>query len=387
MQSNEMVRTRRTILATLGTAALSGCTGRFGGDGGGGNGNGDDDSDTTNGSDGGSSDGGSSDGDGGEDNALAVESPSLLLNWRISGLHAPYFAAQSQGFYEEEGFESVTIESGDGSDFSAQQVALGNTEFGVSSSDQILGVNDGDLSPLAVGVVMQRSPVVVFSSREQFGDELTDPSQLSGATVGSGPGMVRQMMRGYFEATGVTDVEYVDTGFDTVQQLLNGEIDAAGGVFGDVVDARHQDAEIDVLSVHDAVPSYGHLLTVGESFAEENPETVAAFLRATARGAVWADRNPEGAIDALVDAQSELSEVRENQRDKWDLMRSEYMLSESVRDEGWGWSDPEPWQQTYETLDAGDFFDGSVDPDAVWTNEFLDTDDEHIGDYADLVDQ
>ncbi|OYR44927.1 myristoyl transferase [Halorubrum sp. Ea1] len=386
-----MIRTRRAVLATVGTAAVSGCTGRFGGDGGvdggngSGNGDGDGDGNATDGGDGGS--GSDGDDDGGTDSAPAVESPSLLLNWRISGLHAPYFAAQSQGFYEEEGFESVTIESGEGSDFSAQQVALGNTEFGVSSSDQVLGVNAGDLSPLAVGVVMQRSPVVVFSSRERFGEELTDPSQLSGATVGSGPGMVRQMVRGYFDAAGVTDVEYVDTGYDTVQRLLAGEIDAAGGVFGDVVDARHQGAEVDVLSVHDAVPSYGHVLTVGESFAEENPETVAAFLRATARGAVWADRNPEGAIDALVDAQGELAEVRENQRDKWDLMRSEYMLSEAVREEGWGWSEPEPWQRTYETLDAADFFDGSVDPDAVWTNEHIDTDDEHVADYADLVDQ
>ncbi|OYR38466.1 ABC transporter substrate-binding protein [Halorubrum sp. Hd13] len=386
-----MIRTRRAVLATVGTAAVSGCTGRFGGDGGvdggngSGNGDGDGDGNSTDGGDGGS--GSDGDDDGGTDSAPAVESPSLLLNWRISGLHAPYFAAQSQGFYEEEGFESVTIESGEGSDFSAQQVALGNTEFGVSSSDQVLGVNAGDLSPLAVGVVMQRSPVVVFSSRERFGEELTDPSQLSGATVGSGPGMVRQMVRGYFDAAGVTDVEYVDTGYDTVQRLLAGEIDAAGGVFGDVVDARHQGAEVDVLSVHDAVPSYGHVLTVGESFAEENPETVAAFLRATARGAVWADRNPEGAIDALVDAQGELAEVRENQRDKWDLMRSEYMLSEAVREEGWGWSEPEPWQRTYETLDAADFFDGSVDPDAVWTNEHIDTDDEHVADYADLVDQ
>ncbi|WP_254921574.1 MULTISPECIES: ABC transporter substrate-binding protein [unclassified Halorubrum] len=391
MPSNGMIRTRRAVLATVGTAAVSGCTGRFGGDGGvdggngSGNGDGDGDGNATDGGDGGS--GSDGDDDGGTDSAPAVESPSLLLNWRISGLHAPYFAAQSQGFYEEEGFESVTIESGEGSDFSAQQVALGNTEFGVSSSDQVLGVNAGDLSPLAVGVVMQRSPVVVFSSRERFGEELTDPSQLSGATVGSGPGMVRQMVRGYFDAAGVTDVEYVDTGYDTVQRLLAGEIDAAGGVFGDVVDARHQGAEVDVLSVHDAVPSYGHVLTVGESFAEENPETVAAFLRATARGAVWADRNPEGAIDALVDAQGELAEVRENQRDKWDLMRSEYMLSEAVREEGWGWSEPEPWQRTYETLDAADFFDGSVDPDAVWTNEHIDTDDEHVADYADLVDQ
>ena len=348
-----MIQSRRAFLATAGATVVTGCTGQLA--------------------------------DGGGD---LVANPSLLLNWRISGLHAPYFAAQSQGFYEEEGFDSVEIESGEGSDFSAQQVGLGNTEFGISSSDQVLNVNGGDLSPLAVGVVMQRNPVVVFSAREHFGGELTEPAQLEGGTLGSGPGMVRQMVQGYLDSHGVLDdVEYVDTGFDTVQQLLSGEIDAAGGVFSDVVDARQQGYEIDVLSVQEAIPSYGHLVVVGEEFASENPETVEAFLRATARGAVWADKNPEAAIDALVDAQPELEEVRESQRNKWDVMSAEYMLSETVRDEGWGVSEPEPWQRTYEVLDEGDFFDEPVDPGTVWTNEYLDMGAEHIDDYADLVDE
>lgn len=349
-----MIQSRRAFLATAGATAVTGCTGQLA------DGSGDD----------------------------LVASPSLLLNWRISGLHAPYFAAQSQGFYAEEGFESVAIESGEGSDFSAQQVALGNTEFGISSTDQVLNVNDGDLSPLAVAVVMQHNPAVVFAARDHFGDELAGPEQLADRAVGSGPGMVRQMVQGYLDEHGVLDdVEYVDTGFDTVQQLLSGEIDAAGGVFSDVVDARQQGYEIDVLSVEDAIPSYGHLVVVDEGFATSNPETVEAFLRATARGAVWADRNPEAVIDALVDVQPELAEVRESQREKWDLMRSDYVVSEAVREDGWGVSRAEPWQRTYEVLDEGDFFEGSVDPGTVWTNEYLDTSAEHVDDYADLVEE
>jgi NitT/TauT family transport system substrate-binding protein len=316
-----------------------------------------------------------------------VESVTLLLNWQISGLHAPYVAALDNGFYGDEGFESVDIQSGDGSDFAANQVGLGNVEFAISSSDQILNVNSRELSPRSVGVVMQRNPNVIFASREHFG-ELSDPEQLTGATVGSGPGMVRQMTHAYLEHHGIFDsVEYVDTGFDTVQQLLTGEIDAAGGVFGDVVDAEQQGADIDVLRIHDTIPSYGHLVAVDEEFGRENSNTVRAFLRATARGAVWASRNPDEAIELLVDMQPELGEVRENQRNKWDALRTEYMLSETVTDNGWGWNASEPWRRTYETLDDADVFENDVDPDDVWTNEYLDTEYEYISDYATMVEE
>lgn len=349
-----MRHTRRGFLAATGAATVAGCTGQLTG--------------------------------GANEMDPGVSEPTLLLNWRISGLHAPYFAAQSQGFYEEAGFDGVSIESGEGSDFSAQQVALGNTEFGISSSDQVLNVASGDLSPRAVGVVMQRNPVVLFTAREEFGAELTDPAQIEGKTVGSGPGMVRQMTQAYLEAHGLRDgVEYVDTGFDTVQQVLTGEIDVAGGVFSDAVDARHQDYTVDTLAVQETIPSYGHLVAVGESFASDDPDTVRAFLRATARGAAWASRHPEGAIDALVEAQPELEEVRASQRDKWETMHSEFMLSAAVREHGWGWNEPEPWERTHETLAAGDFFDEPIDPGTVWTNEYLDTDAEYIGDYAERV--
>jgi NitT/TauT family transport system substrate-binding protein len=198
--------------------------------------------------------------------------------------------------------------------------------------------------------------------------------------------MVDQMTRAYLETRGVADsIDHVDTGFDTVQQLLTGEIDAAGGVFSDAVDARTRGYRIDALSVHESIPSYGHLIATGESFASNNPATVRAFLSATARGTAWARRNPGAAIDTLVEARPELAEVRANQRAKWDRMRSGYLLSGTVRERGWGFSDPDPWERTRETLTAGDFFEGPVDPDVVWTNEYLDADGEYVGGFADRV--
>lgn len=350
-----MERTRRSYLAAACgavTAAAAGCSGIGGGGA-------------------------------GESLEPGAESPSLLLNWRPSGLHVPYYAALERGFYEEEGVKLGGIESGQGSDFSATQAALENVEFGVTSSDQVLNVASKGLTPICVGVIMQRGPVVLFTERDEFGEELTDPGQLTGATLGSGPGMVRMLSMAYLESVGLAgDVEVVDAGTDTVQQLLTGEIDVAAGVFGDVVDARHQGATIDTLSVADEVPSYGHVIATNQSFAEEYPDTLRAFLRGTARGAAWASTEVEAAIDLLVESEPELEEARANQRDKWDTFQAEYLVSDSAREHGWGWNDGDVWRTMADVLSERDFLESEVDSDAVWTNEYLDQDYRYIGDFT-----
>lgn len=312
-------------------------------------------------------------------------SASLLLNWNPNGLHVPYYAARSEGFYDAEGIELTEITSGSGSDVSARQAGLGNTEFAVTSSDQVLLTSGGGVDVRSVATVMQQSPNVVFTARDVFGEPLEDPDQLAGTTVGSGPGMVRILTELYLEDVGVRDeVELVDTGFDTVQRLLAGEVDAAGGVFGDAIDARYQGATVDSLRVADAVPAYGHVIATAPEFAAENPETVRGFLRATARGAVWATNNPEAGVDAIVEANESLREVREQTRETWDTLAAGHMVSEAVETHGWGWSESEPWTTVASALrdaDSGDV----ADPGAVWTNEHLDTDNEYIADYADLV--
>lgn len=391
-----MSRSRRAFLAAAGAAAFAGCTGSggggSGGDGGGSGSGSESGSNAGTGSTAAGSGSGTGTGTGSGSGSSSGSKPadvgeaSLLLNWKPGGLHAPYYAAKAEGFYEAEGLTLTDVESGQGSDFSAKQVALENTPFAVTSGDQMVNINSRNLSPLAVGVVMQRNPVVVFSTRKTFGGELTDASQLAGKTVGTGPGMVRIMTELLLDDAGVSEsVELVDTGFDTVQQLLAGKIDAAGGAFSDAVDARNQGFTTDSVPVASAVPAYGHVLATEPGFAKEHPRRVRAFLRGTARGAVWATRNPANAIDHVVSAVPELEASRDVELDEWRLMSSQYMLSEAVRTEGWGWSARTPWQATYEALRGADLLDGSVDPASVWTNEYIDTDYEYIGSYAERV--
>lgn len=370
---------RRAFLSAAGLTVASGCLG-------GGTSSGSSTGTTTATGGSATASGGEAETAAGTDATPSRSDVSLLLNWKPGGLHAPYYAARAEGFYEAEGLSLASIDSGQGSDFSAKQVGLGNTPFGVTSADQVLNVNSRDLSPRSVGVVMQRSPVVLFTSREAFGGEFSSVEQLRGKRLGTGPGMVRLLSTLLLEEAGVRgEVELVDTGYDTVQRLLSGEIDAAGGVFGDVVDARHQGATVDSVPVASQIPSYGHVIATPPSFADDHPETVRAFLRATARGAAWATNNPEAATDHLVEAVPALSESRDRQRDTWELMSREFIVSETVRERGWGWSRSGPWATMHEALRGADVLGGEVDPASVWTNDYLDLESASVGSYADRI--
>jgi len=337
---NAMTLTRRRYLAAVGAASVAGCS-------------------TLPSVPGGS----------GSDEA------SLLLNWKPNGLHIPYYAAKDRGYYADAGIELSTIDAGNGSDFSAKQAGLGNVPFAISSSDQVLNVNSRGLSPVSVGVVMQMSPVVLFATRSGLGEPLTDIGQLSGKRVGTGPGMVRIMTKLLLENAGIrSSVELVDTGYGTVQQLLAGEVDAAGGVFADAVAARANGATVDAVPAADTIPSYGHVVVTSREYADANPGAVRSFLRATVRGAAWAQRNPGAAVDTLVDANGALAESRDQQRAIWETLATRYMVSQAVTAHGWGWSEAEPWSRTAAMLAEADFLGGDVDPDAVWTNAYLDAD-------------
>ncbi|NHN58385.1 MULTISPECIES: ABC transporter substrate-binding protein [Halorussus] len=311
---------------------------------------------------------------------------SLLLNWKPNGLHIPYYAARARGYYEEQGVNLTRIKSGQGSDFAAKQVGLGNAPLAVTGASQVLNINTRGLNPQSVGVVMQRSPVVVFTTSDAFGGPMDRVDQLAGKTVGTGPGMVRILTKLLLERKGVlSEVELVDTGFDTVQQLLSGKIDAAGGVFADAVTARRQAGEVYSIPVAETIPSYGHVVAANSQFAADNPETVRGFLNATARGAAWATDNPERATDHLVEANPAISETADVQRAKWVEMAGDYVLSDAVRRRGWGWSDAQPWQTMYEALRDAELLGGETDPTSVWTNDYLDTEYEYVGQYASQV--
>jgi NitT/TauT family transport system substrate-binding protein len=71
--------------------------------------------------------------------ALADDDVSVRLNWFAAGYSAPFYLGIEKGFYHEAGL-NLTVQEGQGSGPTAQQVAAGRTTFGFISADAVTRV-------------------------------------------------------------------------------------------------------------------------------------------------------------------------------------------------------------------------------------------------------
>lgn len=312
---------------------------------------------------------------------------TFQLNWEPNGFQSPYFLAREQGFYDEEGLDVRFVE-GHGSPYAAEETARGRSDFGLAGGSAVLSVQSEGLSPLAVAAVTQKTPAAIYSLRDVFGEPFERPEQLAGRTVAPSATKTRILTAQLLEDIGIREeVDLLDvdayTHHRVGHKLLDGEVDAAVGVVTNGLELeREHDREADELPIGDYLDIYGMTLVTNPTVADERPEAVRAFLRATARGWAAATNDPQSAIDALVSRNATLERDREIERIKFEAAADGLQFTEHVREHGWGNHDGARWENLGSTLAETDLLEGDIDPESVWTNEFLDSEFEGIREYA-----
>lgn len=98
---------------------------------------------------------------------------------------------------------------------------------------------------------------------------------------------------------------------------------------------------------------------------DENPDVVAAFVQATARGYAYAIENPAESAAILLEAVPELDADLVNTSAEW--LADQYM-ADALR---WGQQSAEVWQGFTEFLIENGIIEGPFDTSEVFTNEFL----------------
>lgn len=320
-----------------------------------------------------------------------TETVTFQLNWEPNGFQAPYFLARERGFYDAEGLDVQFVE-GHGSPYAAEQTARGRTDFGLAGASAVLAVQSEGLEPLAVAAVTQKTPAAVYTLEDVFGGPLDRPEQLAGRVVAPSATKTRILAAQLLANAGIAeevDLLPVDpnTHHRVQHRLLDGEVDAAVGVVtnGTELEWEH-DRRAHELPIGNHLDIYGMTLVTNPTIASDRPDVVRSFLRATARGWEAATNDPGAAIDALVARNATLERRRDIERLKFETAAFDLQLTDHVRTAGWGNQDPKRWETLADTLADTDLLDGAVDPDEVWTNDFLDTDAEVIERYTDRID-
>ena len=214
---------------------------------------------------------------------------TLMLNWTPNNHHAGIYAAQANGWYEEEGIDLTIIEpAAAGAD---AVVASGSAQFGISQAESLLPARLGGADVVAIAALLYYND----SSLMALADEgITRPKDFEGKTYGGYGGSLEKELIDTLVACDGGDpslVEFVEVG----------NIDYLGGMDQDRFDfvwvfegwdaLRARELEGRALSSvlffdhTDCIPDwYTPILITSRDLIEDDPDLVRDFLKATTRG-------------------------------------------------------------------------------------------------------
>jgi NitT/TauT family transport system substrate-binding protein len=300
---------------------------------------------------------------------------TLMLDWTISGTHAPFFIPQDKGYYKAEGL-NVRVDRGTGAANTAANVASGVYDFGWADVPTMIGFNAQNPGKelTLVYISFQDSPLAVLSLKKSGIHKLKD---LQNKVVGDMPGSASGAVLDVLTRPGTKDEIKFTRKFTAPQMrepmLMRGDVDAIM-VFDvssvmTLIDLGVPRDQISLMMYSDiGFDVYGTGLWVSRSFLEKNPKTVAAMVKAINHGTKDAIANPRAAAELMKNHNSLLNVDIECERL---LMALRHDLNGAVPQKGLSDVDPKRMQSTIDEVVTAMKYPRKPPLDEVWTDKFL----------------
>lgn len=300
----------------------------------------------------------------------ATEKITFVLDWTPNTNHTGLYAAQSLGYFEEQGLEVEIVQPPeDGAD---ALVASGKAQFGVSFQDTMApGVaGENALPTTAVAALIQHNTSGIVSRK---GEGMDTPKGMEGKKYATWDSPVEKaMIQNVVEEDGgdYSKVEMIpSTVTDEVSALQSESVDAIWIFYGWAgVKMELEGLETDYFAFKDINPVFDYYTPVviaNNDFLANEPETAEKFLTALRDGYEYAIENPEEAADILCEAAPEL--------DRELAVASQKYLSEQYKAEveQWGYIDPERWNSFYQWLNDNELVETMIPENTGFSNDYL----------------
>lgn len=253
--------------------------------------------------------------------AAPLKEIDVVLDWYPNALHAFMYTAIQKGYYAEEGLK-VNIRFPSNANDAMSLVAAGRAQVGLYYQQDVIMARANQQVPVrSIGAVVQSPLNIVLNLKSA---NIHSPTDLIGKTIGhAGTELNEALIRSMMQNVGAdySDVTMIDVGFDLMSSMTTGNVDATIGCFvnHEVPQLIEEGFEVDYFSV-DAygVPTYYEgVFMANDDMIKNDPETLKAFLRASAKGFADMKADPEEALAILLKNQNEenfpLSESVERQ--------------------------------------------------------------------------
>jgi putative hydroxymethylpyrimidine transport system substrate-binding protein len=293
----------------------------------------------------------------------------LLLDYFPNADHAGIYAAEAGGHFRDVGLD-VTIREPTDPAAPIKLVAAGRVDLAVSYEPEVYRARDQGLRVVSVAALVQK-PLTSIISLPAAG--IRSPADLRGKEVGSaGIDYQSAYLETILEEANVdpADVTERNVGFGLTPALLTRRVDAVLGAFwnyeGTELRLRNRDPRI--IRMEDAgVPDYDELVLVAnEDALEEKGDEIRRFIGALAAGTQDLERNPDDAIDGLLDANRELD--KRLQREVVDVTLPLFL---PPRGKPYGWQEPNRWARFGQWMRERGLLERLPEPERTFTNEYL----------------
>ena len=298
------------------------------------------------------------------------------LDWRFEGPSALFLASTAKGYYKAAGLD-VTIDAGNGSGGTVQRVASGTYDMGFADLAALMEFHannpDAPNKPVAVMVVYNNTPAAVLALKKSG---ITKPADLNGKKLGAPVfDAGRRAFPIFQRANGIAGVQWTTMDPPLRETMLaRGDVDAITGFsFTSLLnlEARGVKTEDIVVMPYAAngVRLYGNVIIATPKMLREQPQAVRAFLSAFLKGAKEVMANPDPAIE-YVKARDGIINVDLEKR-RLRMAIDAVVASPDARSEGFGVV--VPGRLSLMASQVSDAFNTKtrVDPNAVWTDQFL----------------
>lgn len=293
---------------------------------------------------------------------------SLALDWFPNSNHAGFYMAQKNGYYDDEGL-LVEIFVPTNPEDVLKTVGAGRDDLGISYQAEVLLARGEGVPVISVAALVQHPLNSIMALKESG---ITRPSQLKGKKVGvTGIPFEEALFSAMLEHdhTSLEEVTVVNVGFDLVPALIGGKVDAIVGAYWthESIVMEMQGFQVNVLRMEEwGVPDFYELVVVAsEDTVNNRPDMVQSFLKATARGFNDAIRNPDKAVEVLVQANPETDIDLESQGIK--LLAHMWTDGAPV----FGWQTPERWYNLAKWMKATGLLKEGLEESEAFSSEFV----------------
>ncbi len=306
----------------------------------------------------------------------------VAMKWSFSGTMSPYFAAQTNGVFENKDLNVELIEGGPGQPNSIQQVLTKKASFGITGAHELSVARSQDQPVVSLAVIFKSSPVCLVTTKDR---RITKPVDLIGKTVEMTTGdnaefeYLSMLHKAGVDPTAVHQVPWQYT----YQGLIAGNSDAIIAYENDQPitlqsDFADRGKAIHLIAPRDfGVTPYADVLFTTEDLIASDPELVGRVVETFLGSWEWANTHVDQTVqlflkvpqiaDRGLDANIQIAVLRKS----LDFVRGvEQKVTSGEHIPDIGIQESERWQETVDLLKEYGAYEKLPNSEDLFTNRW-----------------